>query len=301
MNFCLDLQAESGSLETVEGIDLDRSSNELQVTAELRISDAPLASPDLSTLSGSSESSLVQTQSSDSVAAGLLTPSPEREDEDGEETEEVTETEATVTEGESEDETESESITLHDDLMKDTDSVTTTESGATVVDTLTMATDSEMVAPPDSNGEVRQGEESVKSIAAKLAEHPSLVNSSESIKTDTHNHVHDQNEEVVVSGNKHEQVVEWEEEDKKLPPVEGTSESSDTDSVNTTPSDSPAKARLDGVVLRPPSLNRAKNTGKFEKIFEHMNSCEFVESFWGLFFSKSLNFKALVNISVLLK
>lgn len=191
------------------------------MTSELRISDAPLASPDVSTLSGSSESSIHNTDSSEQIAevAAIV---EESEDDNSDAT-----------------------------FIADSDSVTTTGSITTVIDGLASKTNAEDDTPPmtaatsltelneDRNDQVDNDDmkgEKVRAIAAKLSG------------------------KLALGGGvaKEENNVDV----RRKMAVEGTSESSDTDSVNTTPSDSPAKAKLDGVVLRPPSLTRAKNSGE---------------------------------------
>lgn len=247
-------QLQSGSLENVEGIDLDRSARDLGVTSELRIGDAPLASPDISNFSGSSESSIHNVESSDNVAAVIAS------------------IDASIAGDESEDES-SEATFVSDDQVRDSDSVTTTGSTATVIDGHA-ATSGGVTKETDSPTTPLATNELLDDTATQQEDNNSL---------DHHYDNHD-GDEVDMKGEKVRAIAA--KLSSKLGPqpgqppqqqqqqhngqgdvaakvlLEGTSESSDTDSVNTTPSDSPAKSKLDGVVLRPPSVARAKNSGE---------------------------------------
>jgi hypothetical protein len=280
------LQPASDSLQ--QALDLERSSRDLSVpeTEELRIADAPLASPDLSTLSGSSESSIQNADSQDQIAgagvsnsgvsgtnsggvgasggsgrttgglgvirdtrdlnsgasgglgigaeggviSGVIGEGAEGLDSDSED-----QSDATLIVESVESDTGSSSTLISSrrksDLVSDPDNdLDTGDETPRLTDNLL----DEFDADPDT----MKGEK-VRAIAEKL--NGKLVLGA-SAATEQRNGAN-------IAA-------------KTVPIAALTPESSDTDSVNTTPSDSPAKTKLDGVVLRPPSLVRAKNSGK---------------------------------------
>ena len=218
------MQTGSKGLERVEGVNLDRSSSDLGVTSECRINDAPLASPDVSTLSGSSESSIHNTDSSEQIAAVI----------------------SAVTDSDDEDE--------NSDATFIADSDTGSSSTATVIDTSLISKGGER--DKEDGVSLNSGEQMTASSTNSLDE---LDNDDSDMKGEKVRAIAEKlNGKLVLGAGG---ATEQRNGDNVAKIVALTPESSDTDSVNTTPSDSPAKTKLDGVVLRPPSLTRAKNSG----------------------------------------